>query len=319
MLINPRTMSLISLDLNRRRSEPSGMADTWTAAGSVQREKALEHMLLGELSRRMLLTTGCGPEVLKAEHDSYGYDVVLEAFSVVRHVQLKLGRHEGKRAHVDVNVALANKPGGCVLWMMVDPASYALGPFYWFGGVPGRPLPDLGDRAARHSKADTFGAKAVRPGQRRVAKGRFTRLEDIDEVIIALFGEARDRLLRAHLLSRPLDPAAQGQPWLAAVRAGFFGAIPTDLKWEDSIPLAHLVDGYALAEATGSSDGFAFADQRRARADVTNQWQGDAMELWASLFLEHRRDRMSNHQPSGNQRALLQRLVDALQAELKRH
>lgn len=70
MLINPRTMSLILLDFARRRSEPGVMDNGWTSAGSVQREKALEHLFLGELSRRMLLTTGQGPEILKAEHDS---------------------------------------------------------------------------------------------------------------------------------------------------------------------------------------------------------------------------------------------------------
>jgi hypothetical protein len=311
-------MSLILLDLGRHQSEPSGMDEGWTSAGSVQREKALEHMLLGEISRRMLLATGQGPEILKAEHDSYGYDVVLEAGAVMRHVQLKISRNDGKRAHVDVNVALAAKPGGCVLWMMVDPTTYALGPFYWFGGAPGQPLPDLGDRVALHTKADASGAKAARPNQRRLAKGQFGRLDDIDAVIAALFGEPRDRMLRTHLLSRPLDPQASGQPWLAAVRAGFYGAIPRDLEWADTVHLAHLIDGYELTRMVGLGDGFAFADARLERALRTGAWEGDALELWASLFLEHRRERMSGCPTPSGQQALLRRLVHALRAELQR-
>lgn len=304
------------LDFTADRSEPTGMADGWTSQGSVQREKALEHMLLGEISRRMLLTTGHGPEVLKAEHDSFGYDVVLEAGAIVRHVQLKIGRHDGRRAHVDVNVALAAKPGGCILWLMVDPTTYALGPFYWFGGPPGEPLPDPGDRPARHSKADASGAKAIRPGMRRLPKGEFDRLETIDDVITALFGTPRERLLRTHLTSRQLDGANRQAPWLAAVRAGFFGAIPADLDWAASVGLAHLIDGYALAASVGVSDAFAFADARREQAEITGRWEGDALDLWLSLFLEHRRERMAGQPCDGDEPGLLARLVTTFRQAL---
>jgi hypothetical protein len=192
--------------------------DPWAAGASVSREKALEHLFLGQLSRCMLIQTGLGPEILRAEHDGYGYDVVVGASGVDRHIQLKAGRKDGKRAHVDIHVALAAKTSGCVVWMMVDPATYELGPFYWFGGQPGSPLPQLGDRPVRHSKADSAGVKAVRPDLRRLPKGSFTRLESVADLVQALFGSRHDRLLAAHLITRPSE-APDEQP-LAAGGAG---------------------------------------------------------------------------------------------------
>jgi hypothetical protein len=61
-------------------------------------------------------------EVLRSEFDAFGYDVVIEANRVLRHVQLKSTVTTGRRAHVDVQLALANKPGGCVVWVFVDRA-----------------------------------------------------------------------------------------------------------------------------------------------------------------------------------------------------
>ncbi len=63
-----------------------------------------------------------------------------------------------------------------------------LGPFLWFGGKPGEPLPPLGDRVGRHTKSDSTGLKAERPNIRLVGKGQFLALSTMDDVVKALFG-----------------------------------------------------------------------------------------------------------------------------------
>ena len=60
--------------------------------------------------------------------------------------------------------------------------------FYWYGGRPGTPLPDLGKRIARHSKGNSQGEKNERPGHRVVAKRDFDTLVNISEVVGKLFG-----------------------------------------------------------------------------------------------------------------------------------
>jgi hypothetical protein len=166
------------------------MFDLWAPEHSVLREKVIEHIFLAELSRHLLLDVGQPFEVLRPEYDAFGYDVVVQVGADMRHIQLKATTAGGARAHVDVQLALAQKPGGCVVWMFVDPATLALGPFLWFGGTVGQPLPPLGDRAVRHTRGDAGGVKKVRSGLRRLPRGEFTRFETIGDLAMAMFSDA---------------------------------------------------------------------------------------------------------------------------------
>lgn len=213
------------------------MFDLWAPEHSVLREKVIEHIFLAELSRTLLLDLAMPFEVLRSEFDAFGYDIIIEANRVLRHVQLKATTAAGARANVDVQVALANKPGGCVVWIFVDPSTLHLGPFLWFGGRPGERLPDLGERAVKHTRGDATGEKKVRSGLRRLPKGMFTRIDSIEHLALAMFGgetSEHDRLLRDHL-------ARRGHIDLAEL-------VPPDLTWDRSVHVAHFIDGYKLAE-----------------------------------------------------------------------
>jgi hypothetical protein len=75
-----------------------------------------------------------------------------------------------------------------VIWTFFDRDTLELGPFLWFGGAPGQPLPPLGDKVGRHTRGD----KAERGEIRVVGKGRFRRLATVEELAAVLFGEAPD-------------------------------------------------------------------------------------------------------------------------------
>ncbi|WP_210248485.1 hypothetical protein [Methylobacterium sp. WL103] len=64
-----------------------------------------------------------------------------------------------------------------------------MGPFFWFGGMPGEPLPVLdaydSPRRATHNKA---GERPVRKNHRLIPGRNFQRLDDFDQVLEALFG-----------------------------------------------------------------------------------------------------------------------------------
>jgi hypothetical protein len=164
------------------------MFNPWAPSSTILREKVVEHLFLADLSRYLMLERRTPFEALRAEFDAFGYDVVVEAAGVMRHIQLKAGRSDGKRTEVEINTALANKPSGCVIWIMIDPKTFALGPFYWFGGEPGQPLPCLGDRVARHSKGDATGVKKLRPAMRLLRKTGCRRVETFAELGEVMFG-----------------------------------------------------------------------------------------------------------------------------------
>jgi len=166
------------------------IVDTGHTAQSSTREKVLEHLFVGELLRCLWRQGARDMEVLRAEVDKGGYDLVLEANSVIRHVQLKSSHRTAATREVGVNINLARKPSGCVLWIQFDPATMTLGPFLWFGAAPGAPLPDLGDKVGKHTKGDRTGRKAERPNIRVLAKSQFEVLPDMDAVARALFGPA---------------------------------------------------------------------------------------------------------------------------------
>ena len=91
--------------------------------------------------------------------------------------------------YVDINIQLASKPSGCVIWLNFDPNTLQLGPFYWFGGLPGAPLPDIMNfQVAKHKKANAQGKKSDRPNLRRIPRSKFTQIDSMDDVIERLFG-----------------------------------------------------------------------------------------------------------------------------------
>lgn len=278
--------------------------------GSGLVEQVLEYRFLADLTAE-LLRRGMRFEVLRGDFDLDGYDLVIEANGVLRHIQLKTLAKDSRTARVPVNTRLAGKPSPCIIWMSYDPQTWQVTRWRWLGGRPGRPLPDLGDRTARHSRANSLGIKRARPDIRMVPKGRFTLIDTIGEIADLLFGTPSDGLLRRSL--RPVDDIEFDAPWLALVWSGDFTAIPQELDWHSSGGLAHLIDGYGLAEALGY-DPINFADRQFEAARQTGIWPGDAAELWASLFLEHRRWRMSA--PFEPDRELI-RLLDRLVAQLR--
>lgn len=156
---------------------------------SSYREKLIEHLFIGELLKLSWLKGDCQLEVSKPEVDNSGYDVVAEANKVIRHIQLKASYAGGKTARQKIHIKLAEKPSGCVVWVYFDEETLSLGPFYFFGGHPGKALPSLeGTQIARHTKGDQDGYKAERPSIRVLNKGSFTRLESISEMYDVLFG-----------------------------------------------------------------------------------------------------------------------------------
>jgi hypothetical protein len=76
-----------------------------------------------------------------------------------------------------------------VVWVIFDPSTLELGPFLWFGGLPGERLPDVRDlKVARHTKGNAQGVKQERPNMRVLPKGRFEKLGTMPDLLLRLFG-----------------------------------------------------------------------------------------------------------------------------------
>jgi hypothetical protein len=167
----------------------AGVADARArhAAYSVLRERIVEHVFVGEAMRRLWQLGVVNVEILRAEFDASGYDLVMCCDSVMRHVQFKVSLVDGTRTQVAINQQLARAPSGCVVWLGVT-EDLEIREYRWFGAEAGRPLPDITNHAtARHTRANAQGIKAERANQRVLPKGAFEKLAGLDEMLQRLF------------------------------------------------------------------------------------------------------------------------------------
>lgn len=152
------------------------------------REKLIEHLFVGELLKLSWLEGGCSLEIAKPEVDNRGYDLIVENNGIIRHIQLKAAHLDAKAAKQKVHIALSSKPSGCVVWVYFDEKTLELGPFLFFGGSFGSPLPCIeGCRVAKHTKANAEGVKAERPAIREVTKAQFVKYSTVQEIYDLLF------------------------------------------------------------------------------------------------------------------------------------
>ena len=160
---------------------------------SALRETILEHAFLGDLGKELWKRGHFDTEILRAEFDSAGYDIVVRANNITRHIQLKVRKSDGRAAGWGISERLAEKPSGCVIVMFVDGTTLQPLSFGLFAGSPGCPLPDLsGFSLVKHTKGDSTGFKAERPGHRNVPKSQFKTIPNIEALCIAMFGSHED-------------------------------------------------------------------------------------------------------------------------------
>lgn len=165
------------------------MTATKHSLRSSYREMLIEHLLVGEIMKLLWLRGVSDFEVLKPEVDDSGYDLVLEAKRILRHVQLKSSFDDAKTARVNVSMKLSQKPSGCVVWVRFNPRTLRLGPFFYFGGTPGQPLPDIStNEVSKHAKGNAQGVKLPRAGLRVVKRRQFRQLTELEDLVAALFG-----------------------------------------------------------------------------------------------------------------------------------
>jgi hypothetical protein len=154
---------------------------------STLRERIVEHVFVGDALRTLWRRGVVDVEVLRSEFDAHGYDLVMARGRIVRHIQFKTGMSH-KPGDVSVALSLADKPSGCVIWIGIA-RDLNMGPFFWFGGAPGEPLPPIADYPnplrATHNKD---GVRPPRQNHRMVPGGKFRTLMTLDEVLVALFG-----------------------------------------------------------------------------------------------------------------------------------
>ena len=165
-----------------------GINNNWDSFESGFRERTLEYIFLSEILQEVWLTQNRRTvDVLRPDVDRAGYDLVLECEGISRYIQLKSSRLDARTSRQTLNAKLADKPGGCVIWLSYEVIDGRAKLHYrFFGGTP-EEKPNLGSIIGKHSKGNAEGVKAERPNTRVINKGGFTQLSSVGELIAKLF------------------------------------------------------------------------------------------------------------------------------------
>lgn len=154
-------------------------------------EKLVEHLFIADILKTAWFNGQVQIEISRAEIDNSGYDLILECKNVIRHVQLKCSDESSKTSVQKINIKLAEKPSGCVVWVKRskdETESNFLLSYLFFGQDAGQQLPSLDNyKSAKHTKGNKTGVKKIRPNIKAIPKGKFIKIENTIELLHKLF------------------------------------------------------------------------------------------------------------------------------------
>ena len=159
-----------------------------SADHSSLRESILEHTFLGSLGRELWRRGRYSVEVLRAEVDRAGYDVVVSVDDLTRYIQLKSLSKGATTREWSISNLLTEKTGGCVVVQSVERFSLDVEEYLFFGGSPTERLPDISQaKPAKRVTFDSQGVRPVRKNHRRVPKSRFQTISNMEALASRLF------------------------------------------------------------------------------------------------------------------------------------
>ncbi len=157
-------------------------------------EQLVEHFFVSEVLQEAWYRFGKTAAVLRSEVDAFGYDLVFDCNGIERHVQLKTSKDDAKRQSQNVNIALAEKPYGCVVWIFrhEDQGTKRMKLTYrlFECGKEKRPPKWLEDtfNVAKHSKWNSKREQTERKAIRVVPKSKFEEIPDVHALVETFFG-----------------------------------------------------------------------------------------------------------------------------------
>jgi hypothetical protein len=148
--------------------------------------KIAEYKLVSNIASS-LWQRGLTCDVLRQDVDNAGYDLIIEANGIIRHIQVKTSYENAKAAVQKVHLNLQHKPCACVIWIIYDRTTLDILSYRLFSN--GRDALNLsGFRTAKHTKGNRDGVKAARPNIVEVPKSRFKAISSTDILAEELFG-----------------------------------------------------------------------------------------------------------------------------------
>lgn len=152
-------------------------------------ENIVDHIFMGALLQRLWQRNAREIEVLRAEVDAFGYDVVVSVGGIVRNIQLKTKSYGSETVRVNIDSRLMTNVSGCVVLLEIT-SDLDIHSYRWFGAEPGQEPIDISQlKVAKTTRGNKDGKKIERKNQRVLPISKIIKMNSLDELIDKLFGK----------------------------------------------------------------------------------------------------------------------------------
>jgi hypothetical protein len=158
---------------------------------SLYFEKLVEHRFISDMMTYCLYKEGITLEIIHAEIDTNGYDLILSYKNINRYIQLKTSEEGSTTSSQKINLLITEKENPCIIWIIrhYDNKMNDFRFKYLFWGSNRQELlPNIGKyKIAKHTKANSSGIKKQRQNIRIIPKGDFIEINSIEGLFEKLF------------------------------------------------------------------------------------------------------------------------------------
>ena len=155
-------------------------------------ENMMEHVFISEILQEAWIKRKEKIDILRAEVDDSGYDIIISKGNTTRYIQLKTSIVGGKRRKQKLNINLVDKLNGCIVWMIrdIDERERFKLKYLYFGSPVGCKFPDISIyKIGKYGKGNAHGVKLERPAIREIPKSAFKEINTTSSLYDKLFNE----------------------------------------------------------------------------------------------------------------------------------
>jgi hypothetical protein len=167
------------------------MKNSDISENSLYFEKLVEHRFISDIMTYSLYKKGVTLEIIHAEIDTNGYDLIISYKNINRYIQLKTSDVSSSTSKQKINLQILEKENPCIIWILRsyddNKNDYNFKYLFWGSNVR-ESLPDLSKyKTAKHNKANSSGVKQYRENFKEIPKRDFNKYNTIEELFNQLF------------------------------------------------------------------------------------------------------------------------------------
>jgi hypothetical protein len=167
------------------------MGSSEFSKNSLYFEKLVEHRFISDIMTYCWHKKGVTLEIIHAEIDINGYDLIISYKNTNRYIQLKTTDIKSKTYNQNFNSLILNKENPCIIWILRsydnNKNDYDFSYLFWGSDVK-KSLPDIEKyKTAKQNKPNLSGKKEYRKNIKIIPKKDFIKFNTIEKLFNKLF------------------------------------------------------------------------------------------------------------------------------------